>query len=299
MNDDLTLIEFFKRFPDDAAAERWFVERRWPNGITCPHCQSAIVETKAKHPTMPYRCADCGKYFSVKVGSIMHSSKLSYQKWALALYLLTTSKKGISSADLAEKLGISRKAAWHLSHRIRQTFEADAATFNGTVEADETYVGGTDRARHRNRKGRIPKTPVIGIKERETGRVRTAIMPNVVGRDVRSFLHENVSPDATLYTDGAPFYKATQVAEHAAVNHADGEYVRGQVHTNGIESHWALLDRGFVGIYHWWSRKHFHRYLREFAGRFNSRDKSTAERLDAMADRMPGHRLPYAELTSE
>ena len=122
--DDMDILTFFRQFPNDSAAEAWFVSRRWPDGIVCPHCNERNIQTAAKHPEMPYRCRTCRKYFSVKTGSIMHSSKLGYQQWALALYLLTTSKKGISSADLGRKLGISRKAAWHLSHRIRDTMDA-------------------------------------------------------------------------------------------------------------------------------------------------------------------------------
>ena len=297
--DDLSLLDFFRQFPDDTTAEAWFISRRWPNGICCPHCESAIIELKAKHPTMPYRCTDCKKYFSVKVGSIMHGSKLGYQKWALALYLLTTSKKGISAADLGRKLGTSRKAAWHMAHRIRETFDTDTIQFNGTVEADETYVGGIDRNRHHDKKrGYNSKTPVLGIKERESGRVQLAAVSNVTSGIVQSWLGHRVSRGATLYTDGSPVYKGMDVSRHNSVNHAIGQYVRGDVHTNGVEGFWATIKRSHKGTYHSWSERHLHRYLREFAGRFNSRSHSTLERISALADSMDGKRLPYSELTS-
>ena len=148
------------------------------------------------------------------------------------------------------------------------------------------------------RKGHNSKTPVLGIKERESGKVQMAIVKNVTSGIVREWLGITVSRGATLFSDGAPVYKKVDVARHESVSHADGEYVPGDVHTNSIESVWALLKRGHKGTYHSWSDKHLHRYLREFAARFNSRNESTAERIEAMADKMPGHRLPYASLTS-
>ncbi len=296
--DDMDILTFFRRFPDDDAAEAWFVSRRWPDGIVCPLCQSMNIQTDAKHPEMPYRCRECRHYFSVKTGSIMHSSKLGYQQWALALYLLTTSKKGISSADLGRKLGISRKAAWHLSHRIRDTFADDVLQLSGTVETDETGIGGHDRWRHLDKKrGRNSQLPVLGVKERETGRVQSAVAPGQDTRSVQGWLHKNVAPDATLYTDQASVYIGANVKEHDTVNHRKKEYVRGDVHTNGIESYWALLKRGYKGTHHFWSDKHMHRYLREFDGRFNSRTEGTAKRIEDLADNMEGKRLPYRTLT--
>ena len=246
---------------------------------------------------MPYHCRSCRRYFSAKTNSIMHSSKLGYQQWALALYLLTTSKKGISAADLGRKLGISRKSAWHLAHRIRETFDKDVAMFNGTVEADETYVGGIDRNRHRDKRGK-PKTPVIGIKERESGKVRLQIVRNVTSGVVQFWLGQTVGRAATLFTDGAPVYRKADVSRHEYVNHAVGEYVRGDVHTNGIESFWALVKRAHKGTHHSWSDRHLHRYLRELAGRFNSRDEKTLDQIEALADGMAEKRLTYTDLTA-
>ena len=296
--DDLTLIDFFRRFPTDDAAQAWFVSRRWPDGIICPTCQSTDVQTDAKHPEMPYRCRECRHYFSVKTNSIMHSSKLGYQQWALALYLLTTSKKGISAADLGRKLGISRKSAWHMAHRIRETFNTDTEMFTGTVEADETYVGGIDRNRHHDKKrGYNSKTPVLGVKERESGRVQFAAVRNVTSGIVQSWLGHRVAHGATLYTDGSPVYRGANVSRHESVNHAIGQYVRGEVHANSIESMWAILKRSHKGTYHSWSERHLHRYLNELAGRFNSRGEKTLDRIEALADSMAEKRLSYENLT--
>ena len=170
----LSVSGFFRQFPDDAAAERWFIENRWPNGIVCPHCSSDNVQERTTHKTMPHRCRDCRRFFSVKTDSLMHRSKLGYQTWLFGIYLMATSKKGISSLDLADKLGVPQKTAWYLSHRIRSAYKVGELRMTGTVEADETYVGGIDRNRHADRKGKIPKLPVVGVRCRETGEVRTA-----------------------------------------------------------------------------------------------------------------------------
>ena len=139
----LSLRGFFKRFPDNKAAEEWFIKRRWPEEVCCVHCGSTNVQTGAKHPSMPYRCRDCGKRFSVRVGTVMQSSKLGYQTWLLATYLLTTSLKSVSSMKLHRDLDVTQKTAWHLAHRIRKGLNLTGmALFSGPVEADEAYLGG-------------------------------------------------------------------------------------------------------------------------------------------------------------
>ena len=138
----LSLVELMRMFPDDAAAERWFTESRWPDGVCCPHCGSVNVQSGTAHKTMPYRCRDCRKFFSAKTGTVLQSSKLGYQVWALATYILTTGIKGTSSMKLHRDLGITQKSAWHLAHRIRETWEQDALPFSGPVEVDETFIGG-------------------------------------------------------------------------------------------------------------------------------------------------------------
>ena len=141
----ITLVEVFRMFPDDATAEQWFVNVRWPDGVQCPHCGSDSVQIKSSHKTMPFRCRnykECGKRFSAKTNSIMEGSKLGYQIWAVATYLLTTSLKSVSSMKLHRDLGVTQTTAWYLAHRIRKSFEQDDQNFSGIVEVDETYVGG-------------------------------------------------------------------------------------------------------------------------------------------------------------
>lgn len=171
----VTLAALYKMFPDDTAAETWFVQQRWPNGIACPRCGDTDIQEKAKHPRMPFRCRGCNKLFSVKVGSIMEGSNLGYQTWAIAIYALTTNLKGISSMKLHRELGITQKSAWFLAHRIRESWTDKQSVFGGPVEVDETYVGGLESNKHDDKKlkagrGAVGKVAVVGMKDRETGK---------------------------------------------------------------------------------------------------------------------------------
>ncbi len=232
----------------------------------------------------------------------MADSKLGYQTWALALFLLQTAKKGISSVALGEKLGISQKSAWHLAHRIREAWTGTGTgtgeLMTGTVEADETYVGGSDKSRHLDRKGKIPRMPVVGARERETGRVSAVVMPRVDLIRIYDWLDTVVSKSARLFTDEAKVYVGYPVSEHRAIKHKSKQYVVGELHTNGIESIWALLKRAYHGTHHWYSHKHMHRYVKEATARFNMRELETLDQLARLASGMIGKSLTYKELTA-
>ena len=295
----LSLVDLMRMFPDDAAAEAWFVNARWAKGVRCPQCDSGDVQSRPTRKPQPYRCRSCRKDFSVKTGTVMQNSNLGLQKWALAVYLLATGIKGVSSMKLHRDLGITQKTAWHLGHRIREALEDHRGLFSGPVEVDETYIGGKEKNKHASKRlragrGTVGKTAVVGVKDRATNEVVAVPAACVDAETLSSFLEERVRQGAKFYTDGSTAYPM----DHEAVRHSMGEYVRGQVHTNGIESFWAMLKRGYYGTYHRMSPKHLGRYVKEFSGRHNQRLSDTLEQMRLIAVGMCGKRLRYKDLIS-
>ena len=299
----ITLIDVVQQFDTEEKAEAWFIKQRWPNGVLCPKCGSDKVSPRPTRKPQPFRCRACRKDFSVKTGTVMHSSKIPLYKWAIAYYLYMTNLKGVSSMKLHRDLGITQSCAWHMGHRIRESMATHDHRFGadgGEVEADETYVGGLEKNKHESKKlkagrGTVGKTPIVGLKDRETNQVKTEVVEKTDKKTLQGFVHQNTGADAQVYTDEALAYKGLE-RKHEAVSHSAREYVRGMAHTNGIESHWALLKRGIDGIYHHISVKHLHRYAVEFAERHNHRPLDTAEQMNVLVTRSEGRRLRFVDL---
>ena len=301
----ISLVEIMRRFPDDASAEAYFIEQRWPNGVACPHCGSTNIQSGTKHKTMPYRCREkpCAKRFSAKTGTVMEGSKLDFQVWMVATFLLSTNVKSVSSMKLHRDLEITQKSAWFLAHRLRRALDRDGEMFAGPVEVDETYIGGKRKNMSNAKRkvlagtgrGAVGKVAVVGIKDRETKNVRAKVVEATDKATLQGFVVENTAPGATVYTDEASAYEGLPFP-HESVKHSVSEYVRGMAHTNGAESFWSMLKRAHMGTFHKMSPKHLHRYLDEFEGRQNVRENDTIDQLGAMVQGMEGKRLRYDEL---
>jgi len=301
----MSVIELFQMFPDNASARKWLEDMRWPDGERhCPVCGSLKTKTVPNEKPMPYHCGDCRKYFSVKTGTVMQSSKVGLQKWVIAMYLMSTNLKGVSSMKLHRDLGVTQKTAWFMAQKIREGWTAgqdDSDMLDGTVEVDETYIGGKSKNMHgwkrKDGRGWVNKQIVVGAKDRDDGRIRVRHIETTSSQNLHDFIEFNIQDGSMVYTDDLNAYKSiVPFYKHASVNHSVGEYVNGMVHTNGIESFWATLKRGYKGTYHKMSAKHLSRYVTEFAGRHNVRSLDTIVQMELLAKGFTGKRLRYQDL---
>lgn len=303
----LSLIELFELFPDEESAIRELEANRWPEGVECPHCESARITEVKDHRPMKWRCKDCRKFFSVRIGTAMQDSRLPARKWVLAIYILASSPKGVSSIRLGEMLDIPQQTAWSLGHRIRNLFapDEDQAPFEGTVEVDEMFVGGLGKNMHVGLRwkasGNANKAIVIGAKCRETGEVRAQVIEGRAAENLEPFVWNNVVRGGTVYTDAWQGYNGLKAMgyKHSRVDHDANEYVSAvdpEIHTQGIEGFWAMPKRAYKGTHHWWSFRHMQRYVDEFTFRVTHRELSTLDLMRLTFRRMEGRRLTCGEL---
>lgn len=316
MKKPVTLQQAIVYFSDPDRAFRYAVELRWPDlKVSCPRCGSE------KHSFIKTRrlwfCYGCQKQFTIKVGTIFEDSALGLDKWMTAVWMICNCKNGVSSYELARALGVTQKSAWFMLHRIREAMASGSFSKmggGGPVEVDEAFVGGNPRFMHADRRKALKigndsykeyKVAVMGMLDRETRQVRAKVIPNVKRETLQNEILNHVHGGATVYTDRATGYGDLNTKQfvHETVNHLE-EYVRGQVHTNGIENFWALLKRGLRGTYVAVEPYHLNRYVGEQVFRFNNRatkDNSLndADRFALAMNQVAGRRLTYANLTGK
>lgn len=290
---------------DEKAAVEFMESKRWGDKPNCPHCGSVSVytmkniNTGERQANFRWRCNDCKSQYTVRIGTVFEDSRIPLRHWCYGFYRAATSKKGVSALEIHRQTGLSYKSALFMLQRIRFAMaDSVIGPLSGPVEVDETYVGGKPRYTGQSKRGRgTNKQPVLAMVERE-GRVKTKPVTNVTGKTLKQFIRDGVDWNSAIITDENPSYRGIgkeYLGGHHTVCHSAKEYVRGDIHSNTIESFFAIVKRGLNGIYHSVSKEHLHRYMAEFEFRYNHRELEDGERTVAAIKASEGKRLRYKE----
>ena len=303
----ISITELFRMFPTEQSCIDWLEAARWNGKPVCPHCGGDANISKPASKPNTYWHKDCRMHFTVKTGTVMHSSKTDARNWMIAIYYYMTGRKGVSAMQLSKELGVQYRTAWHMGHRIREACNEGGDFMLGkVVEMDATYIGGREANKHESKKthagrGAVGKQAVMGMRERQ-GKVKATLVAGEDKETVKQAVQQHVTPGAIIVTDEHRAYHVikSQPFSHEVVNHSAKEFVNGMAHTNGIESVWAILKRSIHGTWHHISFKHLERYVNEATFRLNEGncEIDTIDRIRSVVAAMGGKRAPYRELVS-
>jgi len=306
MKEYASLFDLMQAFPDERTCVEHLEKLRWPTGIVCASC-GVVGEIYRLTRGFNYKCSACGKTFSVRKGTIFEESRLPLRKWFAASWLITANRKGISSLQLSREIGVTQKTAWFMLNRLPGSGGGNGIDW-WPYRRPRRRTGGSRQNLHRRQgkeqarqqtagRGTVGKQVVMGARERN-GKVRARPIANTGKSEVQDFILENVAEGSILYTDDHGSYLGLDGYSRESVNHSAGEYVRGIAYTNGMESFWALLKRGYYGTFHHFSVKHLPRYIAEFEARWNMIRLASDRRMDALLESTSGLRLTYERLTA-
>ena len=293
-----TLIDFLAYFKDEETCLEYITASRFKNGAYCPHCKSREVYKLSTRKL--YKCSTCHKQFSIKVGTLFGGSRIPLQKWLLAMFLLWSNSKGLSSIQLSKQLGVTQKTAWFMNQRIREAYNKKDPILTGIIEIDETYIGGKEKNKHANKRlahsqGGANKEAVLGIVKRE-GELILKQIEHTNRYTIKQVIDNIIDKNAIVITDEAKVYdKILGKRDRRLVNHSRHQYVNGDIYTNTIEGAFSIVKRTIYGIYHSVSRKHLQKYLNKIEFRYNNRNTSNFDMVNLCLSNMD-NRLKYKDL---